>query len=121
MGEIHLVNAMVPFVGPKAMGCNLNKQGLSVHVHPPTAWVDTCVFHCGESDCPAALIYMTRAKEKIQNNCGNVVYLQGGALCFLEQGEPLHNFEECQGIVEPHKPGGLAGFLRDVHADEISC
>jgi len=119
--ELYDVNAMVAFVGSRARGCNLNKQGLTVHVEPPSTKMDICVFHCGEMDCSAALILMKRNKKKIKENCGKVVYLQGGALCFVEKGEPLQNFEECQGIVQPHKPGVLAEFTRDVKADKISC
>lgn len=119
--DLHVINAMVPFVGAKAKGCNLKKEGLKVHLHVPSTMKDTCALYCGELDCGAALTYMSHAKDNIKKHCRNVVYLQGGALCFVEKQEPLHNFAECEGIVQPHKPGGLSDFIKDMNADRISC
>lgn len=117
----YVVNAMLTFVGERAASCNLNKEGLAVHQHLPTEHQDVCVFHCGESWCGASLTYMTNSQANIKSKCGKVVYLQAGALCFVEKVQPLQDIEKCSGIVQPHKPGELAAFARDVGAQFVPC
>lgn len=119
--QLWAINAMVPFVGQKAKGCNLDKEGLVMQEHPPSEHQETCVLYCGEMDCNAALTYMSRAKAKLKAQCHNIVYLQGGALCFVEKEEPLQDRLQCQSLVQPAPPGGLASFLREAHIQSVSC
>jgi len=114
----YIVNAMIPFVGKKAMSCHLADH--TVHLHPPQHDEETCVFYCGEMDCPAALTYMSNTKEKL-SKCGNVLYLQGGALCFVENKVPLQQPEHCSQIVKPHKPNEMEAFLKELEVRKVSC
>jgi len=117
----HVINAMVPFVGAPALSCNLERHGLPTHLHPPTTWTERCVFYCGESDCPAALTYMAHAKAKLQEFCGKVEYLQGGALCFVEHNEPLKNYSGCLRIVAPHNEEEFRKLADELDIEERDC
>lgn len=117
----YVINAMVPFVGDKARSCNLKLPGLTVHLHPPAKNTPTCVLYCGESDCPAALTYITNAKSKLQKQCGSIVYLQGGALCFTEHNVPVASRGKCLGIVAPHGEDEFRALADELSMKELGC
>lgn len=122
-----VINAMEPFVGPRAKACRLRfsesqeQHGWAMQEHPPSSHQDHCVLYCGESDCPAALTYMKNAEQKLKANCGQITYLQGGALCFLDRSVDVVNRDQCMSIVAPHNAAELDTLASQMSVTKRQC
>mmetsp|Transcript_138988 Transcript_138988/g.255609 ORF Transcript_138988/g.255609 Transcript_138988/m.255609 type:complete len:342 (+) Transcript_138988:1-1026(+) len=115
----YIINAMLTAVGPVADGCSL--VDYDVHKSAPANKTEVCVIHCGEEDCPASLSFMQDNKEVMKKNCGSIIYLQGGAKCFVEQGMLQKNSEVCAGIVEPHAAGEFQSLAKKLNIKQAEC
>jgi len=102
--SVYMVNAMLETyaVGERAMACNL--VDYDVHQDSPTSEQKTCVVHCGEPGCGAALNFVDKNQDNIGTYCEEMFYLQGGAKCWVESGLHLANATACGEIVGADVP-----------------
>lgn len=117
----YVINAMVSAIGDKALSCSLNKSGLPIHTDAPSTDQDICVVYCGESDCAAALSFVSKNKNAMGTHCDSLLYLQGGSLCFLEHQEPVNDHDKCLSIVAPHQPKEFASLAKELGLEELQC
>eukprot|EP00747_Dinoflagellata_sp_TGD_P169429 gnl/TRDRNA2_/TRDRNA2_198399_c0_seq1.p1 gnl/TRDRNA2_/TRDRNA2_198399_c0~~gnl/TRDRNA2_/TRDRNA2_198399_c0_seq1.p1 ORF type:complete len:368 (-),score=72.07 gnl/TRDRNA2_/TRDRNA2_198399_c0_seq1:139-1242(-) len=115
----YVINAMVSAVGETAKACDL--VDYDVHHDPPTAPVSTCAVHCGEDDCPVSLIFMKKHKETLKKNCGGIIYMQGGALCWVNRDLSLKNRTECALLTEGKSLYQYKKFADEIGIQEIEC
>jgi len=117
----YVINAMISAIGGKAVSCNLNKTGVTIHTVAPATDHDVCVVYCGESDCPAALSFASHNKKELGAHCNTLLYLQGGSLCFLERHVPVNNHKKCLSIVAPHQPEEFTSLAKELGLEELQC
>eukprot|EP00419_Tripos_fusus_P056292 CAMPEP_0172812134 /NCGR_PEP_ID=MMETSP1075-20121228/9853_1 /TAXON_ID=2916 /ORGANISM="Ceratium fusus, Strain PA161109" /LENGTH=345 /DNA_ID=CAMNT_0013651655 /DNA_START=82 /DNA_END=1115 /DNA_ORIENTATION=+ len=115
----YVINVMLTAVGPRAKACSL--AGYDVHKNIPTLKTKVCVIHCGEDDCPASLSFMQQHKEQMKHVCGSIIYLQGGAKCFLQSGLLQTDSQKCSSIVEPHALGEFKSLAEELEIKSLPC